>query len=339
MDTNTQSDTFFSDQYARRRFPPLLSWSGFSVFVIVSAVVLLWFLAWRPPSNSPSGFFLAVPKGATLSETAAQLEEQLLIRSPFWFKVFGTLFDGKHGVKAGDYFLSKPLAVVPLAWRLTHGTYRLTPVRITIPEGTNNRQMALLLAKALPRFSTPRFLELAKDREGYLFPDTYDFLPNADERVVIAALTAAFEKRLAPLQERISGFGRPLADIVNMAALLEEEARTEETRRTVAGILWKRLDKGMLLQVDAVFPYIFGDRPYDLTDGDLLVDSRYNTYKYLGLPPTAISNPGFSAILAAMMPIETSYFYYLSDKEGNMHYAATHDEHLANRRQYLGQNH
>ncbi len=336
MDTNTPSDTFFSDQYAKRRFPLSLAWACFAAVACIIALVFLWFLAWRSPREFPSEFLFAVPEGATLSETAAQLEAQRLIRSPFWFKVFGTLFDGRHGVKAGDYFLNEPLAVVPLAWRLTHGIHRLTPVRITIPEGTSNRQMAVLLAKALPRFNTSRFLERAKDREGYLFPDTYDFLPNADEQVVIAAMTAAFEKRLAPLQERISGFGRSLSDSINMAALLEEEARTMETRQTVAGILWKRLDKGMPLQVDAVFPYIFGDRPYDLTDGDLLVDSRYNTYKYLGLPPTAISNPGLDAVLAAMTPIETPYWYYLSDRNGEMHYAMTYEEHLANRAKYLG---
>jgi UPF0755 protein len=119
---------------------------------------------------------------------------------------------------------------------------------------------------------------------------------------------------------------------------MEEEARTFATWQTIAGILWKRLDEGMPLQVDAVFPYIFGDRPYDLTNGDLLTDSLYNTYKYAGLPPGPITNPGVVAIRAAVTPIETPYWFYLSDADGNMHYAVTHDEHLQNREKYLRTN-
>ena len=143
-------------------------------------------------------------------------------------------------------------------------------------------------------------------------------------------------RRIKPLEQDLSAFGRPLSDVIIMASLIEEEARTDDTRRKVSGILWKRLQKGMPLQVDGVFPYIFGDKPYDLTNGDLLIDSPYNTYKYIGLPPTPISNPGLAAILAAVTPITTPYWYYLSDRDGNMHYAVTHDEHLVNRVKYLG---
>lgn len=329
------ANSFFADRYARHRFTSALVWSGAAVIVIVIAIVIVYAAWWRAPLEFPPEFLLAVPEGATLSETAARLEKQNLIRSTFWFKVFGTLFDGRHGVKAGDYFLSEPLAVGPLAWRLARGDYRLTPVRVTIPEGTNNRQLAIVLKKVLPRFNEARFRSLAEEKEGYLFPDTYLFLPNTAETAVIAAMSETFERRIAPLQSRLDSFGKPLSEVINMAALAEEEARTMETRQKVAGILWKRREKGMPLQVDAVFPYIFGDRPYDLTDGDLLVDSPYNTYKYAGLPPTPITNPGLDAIRAAITPITTPYWYYLSDKDGEMHYAITHDEHLINRARYL----
>jgi UPF0755 protein len=242
---------------------------------------------------------------------------------------------GTRGLKAGDYFFSEPLSVFSLSWRLTHSAYELEPVTITIPEGFNNREIATRLAEKLVRFDAGQFLREAKRREGYLFPDTYTFLPNEKPDRVIAALEENFMRRITPLEQDLSAFGRPLSDVVIMASLLEEEARTDDTRRKVAGILWKRLDVGMPLQVDAVFPYIFGDKPYDLTNGDLLVDSPYNTYKYPGLPPTPISNPGIDAIRAAIMPIVTPYWYYLSDKEGNMHYAVTHDAHLLNRERYL----
>jgi UPF0755 protein len=121
-----------------------------------------------------------------------------------------------------------------------------------------------------------------------------------------------------------------------MASLVEEEARTLETRRTIAGILWKRLKLGMPLQVDAVFPYIIGKNTYELSIGDLALDSPYNTYKYAGLPPAPITNPGLDAMLAAVTPTDSPYLYYLSDRNGKMHYARTHDGHLANKAAYLG---
>ena len=120
-----------------------------------------------------------------------------------------------------------------------------------------------------------------------------------------------------------------------MASLLEEEARQTPTRRTVAGILWKRLDLGMPLQVDATLRYLLGKSSHELTREDLEYDSPYNTYKDAGLPPGPISNPGLDAILAALRPVETAYLYFLTDSEGNIHYARTFEEHVANKAMYL----
>ena len=145
-----------------------------------------------------------------------------------------------------------------------------------------------------------------------------------------------FERRLAPLAKRIADFGKPLHDVLTMASLVEGEARTREARRHIAGILWHRVELGMPLQVDAVFPYILGKNTYEVTTEDLRVDSPYNTYRYTGLPPGPINNPSLDAITAALNPTPSNYLYYLSDKEGIMHYATTHEEHLINRAKYLG---
>jgi UPF0755 protein len=131
-------------------------------------------------------------------------------------------------------------------------------------------------------------------------------------------------------------FGRPIKDIIKMASIVEEEARTEETRETIAGILWKRLDEGMPLQVDSAFAFVNGkkDSRYISTE-DLAIDSPYNTYVHKGLPPTAISNPGLDSIKATVHPIKTKYYFYLSDDQGNMHYGATLDQHIENKQKYL----
>lgn len=130
--------------------------------------------------------------------------------------------------------------------------------------------------------------------------------------------------------------GRTLNEIITMASLIEEEANTKESRRIISGILWQRIKQGMRLQVDAVFPYIMNKFSLQLTKEDLMDDSPYNTYRYAGLPPGPISNPGWDSIYAAIYPAKTSYLYYLSDREGNMYYAKTFEEHKANKAKYLG---
>lgn len=328
---------FFYDRFRAR--PLSRTWLvsvSVIVIVIVIVITLLWLFFWRAPAGFPVGASIEVPKGAGLNGAAELLSERKVIRSPFWFKAASVLRNGERRVKAGVYSFSKPVSVFALAKELVRGNGKEALVRVTIPEGTNNRQMAKLFRAEFLRFDSEKFLSLAGREEGRLFPDTYLLPPDAREEEIIRVLKETFDSRVAALEHELRRLGRPLEEILLMASLVEEEARTEETRRKVAGILWKRLDAGLPLQVDAVFPYIFGALPFDLTDGDLLVDSPYNTYKYAGLPPTPITNPGLAAIQDTINPVETPFWYYLSDREGNMHYAVTHDEHLVNRAKYLG---
>ena len=152
---------------------------------------------------------------------------------------------------------------------------------------------------------------------------------------MLAVFEENFNVKIKSIDDAIRAFKKPLKDIVIMASILEAEARTTETRRIIAGILWKRLDIGMPLQVDAAFQYIDGKTTFQLATSDLETDSPYNTYTRKGLPPTPITNPGLDAILATITPIKTPYLYYLTDKDGKMHYAVTHEGHLANKEKYL----
>ena len=120
-----------------------------------------------------------------------------------------------------------------------------------------------------------------------------------------------------------------------MASILEEEARSFEDKQIVAGILWKRLDNDMALQVDAPFVYLLGKGSADLTLDDLKTDSPYNTYLYRGLTPTPISNPGLESLRAAVEPIASEHLFYLSDADGVMHYAEDFEQHKRNKELYL----
>lgn len=120
-----------------------------------------------------------------------------------------------------------------------------------------------------------------------------------------------------------------------MASIVEEEGKSAKDRAIISGILWKRLSKGMPLQVDAPFRYSVGKDSYTLTSEDLKVDGPYNTYTRKGLPPTPITNPGLEAILAAVRPVTTPYYFFLSEKDGTTHYAVNYDSHLQNKQIYL----
>ena len=120
-----------------------------------------------------------------------------------------------------------------------------------------------------------------------------------------------------------------------MASIVEREATSSIDRRMIAGILWKRIATNMPLQVDPPFYYILGKDSASLTLSDLAVDSPYNLYKHTGLPPTPIDNPGLDSIVDTINPTASNYLFYLSDKNGRMHYAATLDGHTANANKYI----
>jgi UPF0755 protein len=305
--------------------------------LVLFVIFLLTIFIFRTntPKNFPTGTLYTLESGTSLSALATDLSSKSIIRSPFLFKAFSVIFGGSKGIRAGDYFLALPENVISMARRFSSADYHLSLVRITIPEGLNTSEIGLLLHNKFPKIDQRSFIEEAQASEGYLFPDTYLFLPNTEVRTVIDEMSDTFKDRILELKTEIEKFDKPLGDIIKMASIVEEEGRTTETRRIIAGILWKRISLNMPLQVDASFKYINGKTTKDLTLEDLRIESPYNSYLYKGLPPTPICNPGLDSILATVTPIKTDYLYFLTDKKGEMHYAKTYDGHLQNKQLYL----
>lgn len=290
---------------------------AYLVTLALGVVAFLFLFFVSPPSPYPE-VILKVEPGQSVQSVARELKESGVVRSPRAFSVFARLFGG---VQAGWYGLAEPETVISLALRFARGDTELDALTVVIPEGSTVREISTRLGVELPR-----------SEEGYLFPDTYAFLPGTSPEVIVERMRARYEEQVGPLRDAIRASGRGEEEIVIMASILEKEARLTETRRIVAGILWKRLDMGMPLQVDAVFGYIHDTETYNPTFKDLEVDSPYNTYKYRGLPPGPINNPGVDALKAALNPTKSPYLYYLTGKDGTMHYARTFDEHVANRK-------
>ncbi|MBI5456548.1 endolytic transglycosylase MltG [Candidatus Kaiserbacteria bacterium] len=307
------------------------------VVIIVGFVSLYAYAEWfAPPSDFPIDELIAVPEGLTLEEIAGALKEQRAVKNPTALRLIVTMLGRDTSVRAGDYLFKEPKSVFSIARAIGTGAYGLEPTRVRIPEGATTKEMAKIYASRLKRIDEELFFEKAVAYEGFLFPDTYFFLPNVSEDTVIAAMRQNFDSHITEIAGEISSFGKPLKEIVVMASLLEREARIFKDRQMIAGVLWNRLDKDMLLQVDAAFLYTLGKGTFQLTMADLKSDSPYNTYKYKGLPPGPIGSPSIQSLLAAVTPVKHKYIYYLADNSGVTHYSVTYEEHLRKKNLYLG---
>ncbi len=325
------------DQSIRAVFPALpRHWQVWTAsFLLAFVIVVGYRLALSPPGNFPAGSIVSIARGASAPTVAAELADAHIIAHASLMRALLRVTGQSDRIQAGAYLFSAPQDLFVVAYRITTGDYGLPPVRITFPEGETARDLATRVAEAFPTISASDFLATAKPYEGYLFPDTYLFSTSAGSDSIVATMRANFNTKIAPLLPDVTASGHSLSDTVILASLVEREARTLVNKRIVAGILWHRLLLGMPLQVDAVFGYIYGRDTYSPSTADLKVSSPYNTYTHTGLPPGPISNPGLESIDAALHPTKTDYLYYLTGKDGLMHYATTYAEHAANQRKYL----
>ena len=312
---------------------------GHAYRAFLGAVFLIFFLIYfvfaAAPSNFPKGSDFTIEKGASISEVALMLKDSGYIKSSFAFKVL-TYFSGGHqALQPGVYSAEKRDNVFRLANRATHGYVDFTPVKIVIPEGFTNKEIAERLKRSLFDFDVEKFLDLATRHEGYLFPDTYFFFPKTSPEEIVDRMRSNFDEQIKPFEDKIRDGKWSLDEIVTMASLVEKEARDYYVKRTIAGILWKRIDEGMPLQVDAAFEHFLGKTTFELTMEDLAHDSPYNTYRYKGLPPGPIANPGLDSIKATLYYEISPYWFYLSDYTGETHFATTFEEHKVNKENYL----
>jgi UPF0755 protein len=304
--------------------------------IVVGAIGIFSYLYLiRPPDAFPVEHLVNVPAGIPLSSIGSLLEEGQVVRSGLAFDLLVTVMGHERDVHAGDYLFKEPQDVFSVARAISLGVYGLEPMRIRIPEGAMIKDMALIFDKRLERFDEVSFLEQALPDEGYLFPDTYFFLPNATEETVLLAMRQNFEQHIATIAPQIASSTHSLSDIVTMASIVEREARNSKDRGIIAGVLWNRLARGMALQVDVTFLYTIGKGTFDLTMADLTSDSPYNTYKNKGLPPTPIGSPSLDSLLAAAVPTKNNYLYFLADGNGVTHFCKTYACQVANKAKYF----
>lgn len=296
-------------------------------------IIALVFL--MPPFSFPKDKIITIKPGTSLSEVSTLLDDENIIRSRNLFELCARLIGGKKPVRAGQYLFREPVSSCNVASRIASGISGIPAIRITIPEGMSNNEIADIFEKNIPKFDKGFFLEHARSQEGFLFPDTYFLLESMYAQDIETIMFENFNKKIEPLAGSIKASKHSLRDVVIMASILEKEATTKEDKELVSGILWKRISVGMPLQVDATFLYLLGKQSSEITVADLQMKSSYNTYQNRGLPEGPIGNPGLLALQATIAPKASPYWYYLSDNNGGIHYAKTFEEHKANKQKYL----
>lgn len=290
-----------------------------------------------------------IESGATIRDVRDTLVDAGVLRAPVWFLLHGKVTN--RVVHAGRFSVAPGTPIREL-YRLLSNSADLE-LQITMIEGwtlqdledhlvsrglSTEADMALALSD--PALKT-RYVFLQKipdsvDVEGYLFPDTYRFFPDATAADVVDRLLHEFETRVVVARESdIAASGYTLHEVVTMASLLEREVRHPEDMAMVSDVIRKRLEDGMPLQLDATVNYATGKNDPGVSLADTQVDSPYNTYKYPGLPIGPISNPGDVAFNAALNPQENPYYFYLTTPDGTVVYARTNEEHIQNKARYL----
>ncbi len=266
-----------------------------------------------PPAGFPAPYVLTVSEGENIANISQKLGDDGAIKSPLAFRIFIRLLgDDKH-ISEGQYTFDQPLSSLALALRISGKEFGISKQKVTFPEGYTNADMAKHMKEVFPEFDSTQFTALTNGKQGYLFPDTYSFFGTPLPSAVVADIDENYEKKIGPLREDIAASGHTEAQIIVMASIIEKEAHGTNDRAIIAGILWNRINNGMLLQVDAA----------------------PTTYKTKGLPSKPISNPGLATIKAAIAPTPSDYVYYLHDSSGNIHYASTYKEHEQNIKTYL----
>ncbi len=329
-----------------------------AAIVIIGLLGLAYYHHSLSPINSHDDVRVSVtiPQGVSLKSIASILKKKDLIRSELMFRIYSKLHKVEASLKAGNFILRPSMTTEEIARALESG--KGEEITVTIPEGYTVKDIdALLAEKGLSQpgallecsqscdVSEFDFLPTANNLarrggklEGYLYPDTY-FVSTSDfsMQAFVKRLLTTFQKNVVDGEkDALKASGHSLHEVVTMASLIEGEAGSgQEERATVSGILWKRLKEKMGLDVDAAVRYVLDKSKGSITRDDLDVDSPYNLRRVRGLPPGPIGNPGLATIEAALHPKSSPYYYYLHDKNGQIHYAVTNDEHNINRAKYL----
>lgn len=315
---------------------------GFTILVFLYLMQI-----YLPNSMSVNELEFFIKKGQSVTTIANNLKDNGFIKNTTLFKGFVFITGNSSNLKSGRYILSKNFSLNNIVQMFIQAETQ--GLEITLIEGWDKNDVAKYLEEknicaqkefldAMNNsFNDINILEdkpKNMDLEGYIFPDTYKLGDDFDVDSIIRKTILNLDKKISEeLKNEIKNEKKSIFEIITMASLIEKEVITKEDKAIVSGILWKRLESKMPLQVDATINYLSGNST--IFQQDLNIDSSYNTYKYLGLPPGPICNPGLDSIIAAVYPQKTAYWYYLSKPDKTTVFSKNLKEHNIARARYV----
>lgn len=296
--------------------------------------------------NRPTGVGkkdVEIRPGTTVKQISQHLYGKRLIHSPHLLQFLAQFNGSSRRLKAGIH----PFDGQMTTWEVLIELERSRDVtqNVTVPEGLQKAHVAAILSeklnldkrKLLLLMNSPTFCKTlsvqAKDLEGYLLPETYNFPTTASEQQVLRRMVehclTVFDERL---QRRAHELEMSTREVITLASIIDGETSWDSERDTIAAVYHNRLKKGMRLQADPTVQYALPGEPRRLFYKDYSYDSPYNTYLHSGLPPGPINNPGRASIVAALFPADVDYLYFVATGEGGHIFTRTLQEHAAAKR-------
>jgi UPF0755 protein len=290
-----------------------------------------------------------IKPGTPFSVIAENLEKDSIISNAFWFKIAAKIQGKDDKIISKSYIIKPGLNNLQLLNILTDPSLNFT-VKLTIPEGTNIRQIAKLTAKKLDFKETDFIFECQNDSlisilglkgkvknlEGFLFPDTYKFQFDITPKELVNELFNEFYKRVITVDKY--GFinnSDKLLRIITLASIVQGETQINSEMPVIAGVYTNRLSKRMKLEADPTVQFALPDGPKQrLLNEDLKIKSPYNTYLNYGLPPGPINSPGIKAIEASLNPDKHNYLFFVATGKGGHTFSTTYSEHMAAVKEY-----
>ena len=322
------------------------------IVVLFASLFFIYYEAENSVGDAQDTQVIMVEKGDGIFQISRKLENEKLISKETFFIYYVFTHEILGKIIAGEYEIAPGFTIPEISQILISGKTKPDYAKVTFPEGWTAVQMAERLnAKNLPGDD---FLEIinkppqdlldkfdfiadkpsSASLEGYLFPDTYFFSHEVKAKDIAEKMLKNFNTKLSDnLRSEIKRQNKSIFEILTMASVVESEVGSNSDRKIVSGIFWKRLEIGMALQSDATVAYALGGKKKIQHDvNDINIDSPYNTYKFKGLPPGPVSNPGLSSIEAAIFPTKTNYLYFLNNpKTGETFFSTTFEQHTKNK--------
>lgn len=302
---------------------------------------------------------ITIQRGSNAKQVVRQLKKDGIIKyeTPFYWYLRFT--GATQNLRAGAFLVDRSYSYKKLSRVLQEKEGAASLTKVTIPEGYSIIEIAHELEKQGIIADAPEFIlyleRTAKTHladeftflheyslptlEGYMFPNTYIFAKGLTHKEIARTFLKEFQRQVIPISKKSAGPALSLHEVVTLASIVERESQIKAEAPLIAGVFHNRLKRGIPLAACPTVGYAIGNpRKKIITFKDLESKSPYNTYKYQGLPPTAIASPGLDAIKATLDPDKTPYLYFVANGDGSHVFSRTYKEHLQHQRRILSRN-